>query len=260
MLSPRLTNCIECTTIPVLINDIDCKLTLLANSEYNNIVFMLNNVTPGDVISDLLNYKRILTYKYCNPEYAPHYTIQMIASKVKRLTAGCEVPCNCNNGPTPLPGCENKVLVIQICNINQAEDDNFDIYLNNEYIGHIDLTMSGVLNGGMFIGDNSFPLTIVQPDFCCPIDPQIMPTFSFPTHLVQYGINTLKFVRTQNNGNGNYGSIAIRNYTRDGVTLINPCYIDTLFYHGPNPDGYSEYTFDYSQCCYPTPTDPCNWD
>lgn len=85
MLSPRLTNCIECTTIPTLLNDIDCKLTLLANDEYNNIVFSLNNITPGDVIGDLLNYKRILIYKYCNPEYACRYTVQMIASKVKIL-------------------------------------------------------------------------------------------------------------------------------------------------------------------------------
>jgi hypothetical protein len=85
MLSPRLTNCIECTTIPVLLTEIDCKLTLLANDEYNNIVFMLNNYTPTDVIGDLLNYKRILTYKYCNPDYASRYTVQMIASKVKIL-------------------------------------------------------------------------------------------------------------------------------------------------------------------------------
>lgn len=85
MLSPRLTNCIECTTIPVLLTEIDCKLTLLANDEYNNIVFMLNNYTPVDVIGDLLNYKRILAYKYCNPDYASRYTVQMIASKVKIL-------------------------------------------------------------------------------------------------------------------------------------------------------------------------------
>jgi hypothetical protein len=85
MLSPRLTNCIDCTTIPALLADIDCKLTELAVNQYNNIIFSLNNYIPGTVIGDLLNYKRILTYKYCNPEYACRFTVKMIASKVKIL-------------------------------------------------------------------------------------------------------------------------------------------------------------------------------
>jgi hypothetical protein len=85
MLSPRLTNCIDCTKIPVLLSDIDCKLTELANAEYNNIVFSLNNYIPDTLIGDLLNYKRILTYKYCNPDYASRYLIDKIASRVKVL-------------------------------------------------------------------------------------------------------------------------------------------------------------------------------
>ena len=85
MLSPRLTNCIECASIPALLADIDCKLTDLANNQYNNIVFSLNYPVPGVVIGDLLNYKRILAYKFCNPDYCSHFTVQMIASKVKLL-------------------------------------------------------------------------------------------------------------------------------------------------------------------------------
>jgi len=85
MLSPRLTNCIECSSIVNLLKDIDCKLTELANNEYNNIVFSLNYPTPGPVISDLLNYKRILTFKYCSDDYAKPFTVQQIASRVKIL-------------------------------------------------------------------------------------------------------------------------------------------------------------------------------
>lgn len=85
MLQPRLTNCIECTTIPALLEDINCKLTELAKQEYNNIVFSVNNYLPGTVIGDLLNYQRILTYKFCNPDYCRRYTVQMIASRVKVL-------------------------------------------------------------------------------------------------------------------------------------------------------------------------------
>jgi hypothetical protein len=82
MLSPRLTDCIECASIPALLEDIDLKLTALAVSQYNNIIFSLNNYIPGEVIGDLLNYKQILTYKQCNPSYCQPFTVKMIASRV----------------------------------------------------------------------------------------------------------------------------------------------------------------------------------
>lgn len=85
MLYTRLTNCVDCSSIPVLLKDIDCKLTELAKNEYNNIVFQLNWPTLGTVIGDLLNYKRILTYKYCSEDYASHYSVEMIASRIKIL-------------------------------------------------------------------------------------------------------------------------------------------------------------------------------
>ena len=85
MLSPRLTNCIDCASISALLIDINDRLTVLANSQYNNIVYSLNYYIPGEVIGDLLNYKQILTYKLCNPNYCAPFTVQMIASRVKVL-------------------------------------------------------------------------------------------------------------------------------------------------------------------------------
>lgn len=85
MLNPRLTNCVDCTTIPELLSDIDCKITELAKNQYNNIVFILGKQIPFDAMSDLLNYKRILQYKYCNSEWADNYTVENIASKIKLL-------------------------------------------------------------------------------------------------------------------------------------------------------------------------------
>jgi len=85
MLNPRLTDCPACTTIPALLADIDCKLNQLAGNLYNNVVFILNQPVPAGAILDLLNYKRILTYKFCNPGYAGPYTVEMIASRVKLL-------------------------------------------------------------------------------------------------------------------------------------------------------------------------------
>lgn len=85
MLSPRLNNCIDCATIPVLLTDINNKLAELAEVEYNNIVYSTNYAIPAWAISDLLNYQRILEYKACNIEYAQPFTIKQIASRVKVL-------------------------------------------------------------------------------------------------------------------------------------------------------------------------------
>jgi hypothetical protein len=85
MLTPRLTNCEDCTTISSLLEDIDCKLSQLANSLYNNLVFILNQPVKASVFTDLLHYRRILLYKAVNTDYAVDYTVDQIANKVKLL-------------------------------------------------------------------------------------------------------------------------------------------------------------------------------
>ena len=85
MLNPRLTNCVECSDILTLLDDIECKVTEIAKNLYNNTVFALNQPILMEVMTDLLNYRRILTYKYCNPYYAKAYSVEMIASKIKIL-------------------------------------------------------------------------------------------------------------------------------------------------------------------------------
>ena len=85
MLTPRLTDCKECSLIPALLADIECKIFELSKSLYNDTVFLLNQPINGTAMLDLLNYQRILTYKFCNPEYAEHYTVNQIASRVKLL-------------------------------------------------------------------------------------------------------------------------------------------------------------------------------
>jgi hypothetical protein len=85
MLSPRLSECVQCSDISSLLSDIDIKLAELSKVLYNDVIFSLNLPIPGQVMTDLLNYKRILTYKLCNDEYAQRFTVNMIASKVKLL-------------------------------------------------------------------------------------------------------------------------------------------------------------------------------
>jgi hypothetical protein len=91
MLTPRLTNCPECADIPNLLKKIDCKLAEYANGLYNNVVFMLNQVVPAGAMIQLLAYKRILTYKQCNPDYLSDFCMDKIVSKVIRLTLDCYI-------------------------------------------------------------------------------------------------------------------------------------------------------------------------
>jgi len=85
MLSPRLANCPKCADIQSLIAEIDCKITEISMNLYNNVVFMLKKPVSNHVLKLLLHYRRILTYKICNPNYAGCYSVEMIASKVKLL-------------------------------------------------------------------------------------------------------------------------------------------------------------------------------
>lgn len=69
MLHSVLTNYSSGTDISVLLEKIDCKLATLGNSLYGNTVFMLNDPVSATAIIDLLNYKRILTFRQVNPDY-----------------------------------------------------------------------------------------------------------------------------------------------------------------------------------------------
>ena len=85
MITPRLTNCDSCASIATLLSDINCKVADIATSYYNNITLMLDYPMKDSVMFDLLNYQRILTYKSYNEDYAPMFSIEQIASKVKIL-------------------------------------------------------------------------------------------------------------------------------------------------------------------------------
>jgi hypothetical protein len=95
MLSPKLTNCPECFTIASLLEKIDCKLSEIANNLYNNISYMLDKSVNAKDMFQLIAYKRILTYRYNNPNYLCNFPIDKITNKVIRLTAGCDAKSKC---------------------------------------------------------------------------------------------------------------------------------------------------------------------
>lgn len=81
----KIRDCSTCAGIPQLLEDIDCKIKELSVDLYNNVIYALNYPVKLDLFSDLINYRRILTYRQYNEDYALPYTDEQIASKVKIL-------------------------------------------------------------------------------------------------------------------------------------------------------------------------------
>lgn len=94
MLLPRLSGCLKCASIAEIIKDIDCKLDELSISLYNNIIFDLNNNISSSLITDLINYKKILMYKLSNDQYLCKFSINQISSRVKILTSPLKNCCS----------------------------------------------------------------------------------------------------------------------------------------------------------------------
>lgn len=98
MLSIRLANCRACSIVPQLLTAINCKLAEMSDNLYYNIVYMLDNPVEACTMSTLLHYKRILTYRMNNEEWADAYELEDIASKVRLLTVGCDCCSNTSTG------------------------------------------------------------------------------------------------------------------------------------------------------------------
>jgi hypothetical protein len=148
----------------------------------------------------------------------------------------------------PPPTCPDKVFVLQVCNENSARDDNFDLYLNNQFIGALDLNQNAQV-GSIFIGSTDTNKVITQPDFICPLDNMVV--YYFNPLFLTTGLNTIFMDNTQSNGNGNAGTIQIRNYEidpNDPNGLINPCVVSN---QGFSPADGADWTaeFNYTECC-----------
>lgn len=85
MLKAKLIDCPECESIPVLLEEIDCKITEQAKKAYNNLVYALGKTCSNGSLEGLMHYRRILRSKQLNPEYASSFSVEDIASKVKLL-------------------------------------------------------------------------------------------------------------------------------------------------------------------------------
>lgn len=90
MLYTKLTSCKECSSIPILLESINCKIASIANTMYLNNAYMLDRPVNTANLSALIHYKRILTYKMYNPEYAETNCLENISSRINFLTVGCK--------------------------------------------------------------------------------------------------------------------------------------------------------------------------
>lgn len=85
MISPRLSNCNDCSNINKLIEDINCKIFDISKDSYSNIVYGFGKPIPFTTMYDLLNYRRILEYKAINSDYAIDFSVTQISNKVRIL-------------------------------------------------------------------------------------------------------------------------------------------------------------------------------
>lgn len=81
----KIRDCSVCIETSQLLDDIDCKIKELSVDLYNNVIYSLNHPVKLDTFTDMVNYKRIITYRQYNENYALPYTDEQIASKIKLL-------------------------------------------------------------------------------------------------------------------------------------------------------------------------------
>lgn len=85
MLKINLNSCNGCQDIRELLCEIDDKLHIYGQNYYNNITILTSLPFDKDVMDHLLHYKRILTKRLFNPNYASEVPFEYIISKVKIL-------------------------------------------------------------------------------------------------------------------------------------------------------------------------------
>ena len=145
----------------------------------------------------------------------------------------------------PAPTCVDRVITFQICNSNAAADDNFAIYLNDIYIGQVDLSQDNVYNGSVFIGNTDPAVNVTENFTPCLIANMVVYRFS-PSILKAY--NLVEMRNIQNNNNGNQGSLIFKNYLRTGNNLTSPVTLATLNYSSGGVAPSFSFNFEWLTC------------
>tara|TARA_R100000935_G_scaffold27742_3_gene47984 strand:+ start:4020 stop:8858 length:4839 start_codon:yes stop_codon:yes gene_type:complete len=214
-------------------------------ADINTLIPLLNTATPI-TLTGLNTYSAPFTYSNAaNNDYLYLVWDYRVSTAIELCYDASSSTSSCCDCGTDAPTCPDRTLVFQVCNSNSAKDDNFDVYLNNNYIGALDLN-SNTQAGSVFIASNNASSTIVTSDFVCPLN--LMVTYRFNPNFVVGGANTLELRNTQSNNNGNFGSIGLRNYLTTGNNLTSPCVVTDLVYSGSTGQSFN-ISFNYTECC-----------
>ena len=214
-------------------------------ADINTLIPLLNTATP---ITNVGSNTYSAPFTYNNPSNDDYlylvwdYRVATAIELCYDASSSADSCCSCG---TDAPVCPGRTLVFQVCNSNSQRDDNFDVYLNNNYIGALDLD-SNTQAGSVFIASSNASSAVISSDFVCPLT--LMVTYHFDPNFVIGGANTLELRNTQSNNNGNYGSIGLRNYLTTGNNLDSPCIVDDLIYSGSTGQSFT-LSFNYTECC-----------
>ncbi len=150
----------------------------------------------------------------------------------------------------PNPCCCCPIVAIVISNSNLAKDDNFEIFLNGNSLGTIDNSVNGVCSGRIFATqsgitcDNIGGLTAFA--FCGGGVCSFPSLLTFDPSLLIQGTNTLSIVTTQNNLNGNFGSVKVLCLTYDGSFTFQKYLLNTGYsFASDSPPVTQTFTFQF---------------
>lgn len=156
MLNPKTNNCGECTDIENVLRNIDCKLSEFSKTLHNNLTLMLNKPFPSEGMMDLLHYKRILTYKYNNTEYAKDYSLEQIFNKVVKFN--CSLPikpiCNTTINMTEIYSFQYKDLEEEFRDIQYNGSEGLDVYTEEQMLQGVTINYTKVGKVGFLIKNN----------------------------------------------------------------------------------------------------------
>jgi hypothetical protein len=120
--------------------------------------------------------------------------------------------------------------VVMICNSNGITDDNFNCFLNNQFIISLDLSRDGVCNGVWLTTDPT-----ITPDKdpcyisnCC--QSQITQITMSPGLLNIGGDNTLRMVKIQDNKKGNLGLVNVMGFAKAPDWKLAKIYLATTYW------------------------------
>ena len=155
MLNPKANDCVECNKIENLLSKIDCKLSEFGKTLYNNLTLMLNKSFSSEGMIDLLHYKRILTYKYNNINYASEYTIDQIVNKLK-LSTSIPIPklCNVVVNLSEIYSFQYKDLNEEFRDLVHNGTDNLPLYTEEQMLSGVTITYDKIGKVGFIVKNN----------------------------------------------------------------------------------------------------------